>query len=83
MSTGDRFFVGLRQALWDHLEWVSPAGGHGWVWGMMGGSALKGVRTCPHWVTWQYLPHLPCGPVEQEGMAGGPCLGEMLSVGHG
>lgn len=46
-------------ALWGHLRvGVSPAGGHGWVWGTMGG-----------WVAWQ-CPPSPCTPVVQEGRLG-------------
>lgn len=48
---------------------------------------MKGVRTCPGWVTWQYLPHLTCGPVEQEGCLGvcalvGCCLWGMAEAWH-
>lgn len=59
---------------------VSPAGGHGWVWGTTGGFAPQGAGTCPGRVAWQRSPRPPVG---QEGVAG--CLhpGVMPSVGQG
>lgn len=57
-----------------------------WAWlglGCDGGLCSEGCEDLPSWVTWQCLPHLLRGPVGRKGVAAGPCLGGMLSVGHG